>query len=67
MATPQDVKNQTDDEFGANDWLIEEMREQFLADPSSVDPSWVDYFNSHAAGSATPAAGTAAAAEPARN
>ncbi|WP_414703452.1 multifunctional oxoglutarate decarboxylase/oxoglutarate dehydrogenase thiamine pyrophosphate-binding subunit/dihydrolipoyllysine-residue succinyltransferase subunit [Propionicimonas sp.] len=31
-------------DFGANDWLIEEMREQFNADPDSVDPAWVAYF-----------------------
>ncbi len=34
----------TSDDFGANDWLIEEMYEQFQADPASVDPAWQDYF-----------------------
>jgi 2-oxoglutarate dehydrogenase E1 component len=54
--TPQDVKNGADtSDFGANDWLIEEMREQYLADPASVDPSWADYF-SHHGGAGTPAA-----------
>ncbi len=33
--------------FGANDWLIEEMYEQYTADPSSVDPSWAEYFANH--------------------
>ena len=32
-------------DFGANDWLVEEMQERFLADPASVDPAWVEYFN----------------------
>ena len=42
---PQDVKNGViSANFGANDWLIEEMREQFHADPASVDPAWVAYF-----------------------
>ncbi|HVK24992.1 MAG TPA: hypothetical protein VM677_26840, partial [Actinokineospora sp.] len=31
-------------QFGANEWLVEEMYEQFLADPSSVDPAWHDFF-----------------------
>ncbi|MDR1214118.1 MAG: multifunctional oxoglutarate decarboxylase/oxoglutarate dehydrogenase thiamine pyrophosphate-binding subunit/dihydrolipoyllysine-residue succinyltransferase subunit [Propionibacteriaceae bacterium] len=31
-------------DFGANTWLIEDMREAWLADPTSVLPSWVDYF-----------------------
>ena len=31
-------------DFGANDWLVDEMYEQYVADPSSVDPAWVEYF-----------------------
>ncbi|WP_203566328.1 multifunctional oxoglutarate decarboxylase/oxoglutarate dehydrogenase thiamine pyrophosphate-binding subunit/dihydrolipoyllysine-residue succinyltransferase subunit [Aestuariimicrobium ganziense] len=30
--------------FGANDWLIDEMREQYRDDPDSVDPSWAEFF-----------------------
>ncbi|RXZ40970.1 2-oxoglutarate dehydrogenase E1 subunit family protein, partial [Agromyces binzhouensis] len=26
--------------FGANEWLVDEMYERFLADPSSVDETW---------------------------
>ncbi len=33
------------DDFGANDWLIEEMRERYQNDPSSVDPRWVEFFS----------------------
>ncbi len=32
------------EEFGANEWLVEEMYERFQADPSSVEQTWVDYF-----------------------
>jgi len=39
-----------DTDFGANDWLLEEMYEQYTADPSSVDDSWVSYFKTHGAG-----------------
>ena len=31
-------------EFGANEWLIEEMYEKYLDDPSSVDETWREYF-----------------------
>ncbi|MGW0516944.1 MULTISPECIES: multifunctional oxoglutarate decarboxylase/oxoglutarate dehydrogenase thiamine pyrophosphate-binding subunit/dihydrolipoyllysine-residue succinyltransferase subunit [unclassified Crossiella] len=31
-------------QFGPNEWLVEEMYEQFLADPTSVDPAWHDFF-----------------------
>ncbi|MGH3621042.1 MAG: multifunctional oxoglutarate decarboxylase/oxoglutarate dehydrogenase thiamine pyrophosphate-binding subunit/dihydrolipoyllysine-residue succinyltransferase subunit, partial [Sciscionella sp.] len=34
----------TASQFGPNEWLVEEMYEQFLADPSSVDPAWHDFF-----------------------
>lgn len=38
--------NNTNDltNFGANDWLIEEMFEAYSSDPSSVDPSWRTFF-----------------------
>ena len=54
-----------DVDFGANDWLLEEMYEQYAADPSSVDETWAEYFKSHAApsvGTGDGAAGEAGAA-----
>src|SRR5438309_2830251 len=30
--------------FGPNDWLVDEMYEQYRADPSSVSESWQDFF-----------------------
>ncbi|GAA2689704.1 2-oxoglutarate dehydrogenase E1 component [Actinosynnema pretiosum] len=51
-------------QFGPNEWLVEEMYEQFLADPSSVDPAWHDFFADYKStqrnGSTTTAAPTAA-------
>ncbi|MDN5686125.1 MAG: hypothetical protein L0G94_05485, partial [Brachybacterium sp.] len=35
-------------EFGPNQWLVDALREQWQEDPSSVDPSWAEYFSSHA-------------------
>ncbi|MFT4165147.1 MAG: hypothetical protein QM650_07870, partial [Microlunatus sp.] len=45
------------EEFGANDWLIEEMYEQYLADPRSVDPSWASYFETHDLGAGSNGSG----------
>ena len=39
----------TEADFGANDWLLEEMYEQYTADPDSVDETWAEYFKTHGA------------------
>ena len=47
-------------DFGANDWLVEEMYERYQADPSSVPAEWVTYFQNNpqaGAPAATPSAG----------
>ncbi|MBW8171914.1 multifunctional oxoglutarate decarboxylase/oxoglutarate dehydrogenase thiamine pyrophosphate-binding subunit/dihydrolipoyllysine-residue succinyltransferase subunit [Ornithinimicrobium sp. Arc0846-15] len=31
-------------DFGANEWLVEDMRDMYLADESSVSPEWRSYF-----------------------
>jgi 2-oxoglutarate decarboxylase len=33
--------------FGANQWLVDELYEQFLADRNSVDPAWWDFFEDY--------------------
>ena len=30
--------------FGPNEWLVDEIRQQFLADRNSVDPAWWEFF-----------------------
>jgi multifunctional 2-oxoglutarate metabolism enzyme len=30
--------------FGANEWLVEEMYERYRSDPASVDAAWHDFF-----------------------
>ncbi|WP_306340953.1 hypothetical protein, partial [Streptomyces sp. AS13] len=30
--------------FGANEWLVDEIYQQYLQDPSSVDRAWWDFF-----------------------
>ena len=53
-----------DVDFGANDWLLEEMYEQYTADPSSVDETWAEYFKSHGAPSTGAGDGAAEKQEP---
>ena len=49
-------------DFGANDWLVEEMYERYQADPTSVEPSWIEFFKTYNPGAAAttsaPKAGT---------
>ena len=49
-------------DFGANDWLVEEMYERYQADPTSVEPSWIEFFKTYNPGNTTsapaPKAGT---------
>ncbi|MDQ4033529.1 MAG: multifunctional oxoglutarate decarboxylase/oxoglutarate dehydrogenase thiamine pyrophosphate-binding subunit/dihydrolipoyllysine-residue succinyltransferase subunit [Actinomycetota bacterium] len=42
-STPHDRSAQ----FGPNEWLVEEMYEQFLANPSTVDPAWHEFFGDY--------------------
>ncbi|MER6938300.1 hypothetical protein, partial [Nocardioides sp. NPDC000441] len=51
-------------EFGANEWLVEEMYDQYTKDPSSVDPVWVKFFETNGQPGASPN-GAAAPAKPA--
>ena len=30
--------------FGPNEWIVEEMYQQYLTDPGSVDPAWHEFF-----------------------
>ena len=43
MSTDSQTTPTTAD-FGANEWLIDEMRDAYAADPSSVDPKWREFF-----------------------
>ena len=49
--------------FGANEWLVDEMYEQYQKDPESVDPAWWDFFKSYSNGAAPAAAAAKAPAE----
>ena len=44
MALVPEHMTGTADDFGANDWLIDDMRERYAADPDSVDDVWRRFF-----------------------
>ncbi|MGW8551795.1 multifunctional oxoglutarate decarboxylase/oxoglutarate dehydrogenase thiamine pyrophosphate-binding subunit/dihydrolipoyllysine-residue succinyltransferase subunit [Streptomyces tubercidicus] len=51
--------------FGPNEWLVDEIYQQYLQDPNSVDRAWWDFFADYKPGGATapsqPAEGSAPA------
>ncbi|RFU86493.1 hypothetical protein DY218_11965, partial [Streptomyces triticagri] len=48
--------------FGPNEWLVDEIYQQYLQDPNSVDRAWWDFFADY-----KPGAGAAAAPKPAQS
>jgi 2-oxoglutarate decarboxylase len=36
-------------EFGANEWLVDDLYEQYLKDKSAVDPAWWEFFQDYKA------------------
>ena len=48
--------------FGPNEWLVEEMFERFQADPTSVGPSWQEFFANYRQATAPPRSAAAAPA-----
>src|SRR5262250_1847968 len=41
-AAPEPAPGPAD--FGANEWLVEELYQRYLADPGSVDRAWWSFF-----------------------
>ncbi|OEJ94434.1 multifunctional oxoglutarate decarboxylase/oxoglutarate dehydrogenase thiamine pyrophosphate-binding subunit/dihydrolipoyllysine-residue succinyltransferase subunit [Streptomyces thermolilacinus] len=66
ISTDQDGQGQSPAAaFGANEWLVDEIYQQYLQDPNSVDRAWWDFFADYkpgASGSADKPAGEAPAA-----
>jgi multifunctional 2-oxoglutarate metabolism enzyme len=65
VSTQQTSQDNPLADFGPNEWIVDEMYQRYLADPTSVDPAWHDFFADYkpamAAGSiATPDEATAA-------
>ncbi|MFL6180473.1 MAG: multifunctional oxoglutarate decarboxylase/oxoglutarate dehydrogenase thiamine pyrophosphate-binding subunit/dihydrolipoyllysine-residue succinyltransferase subunit [Actinomycetes bacterium] len=40
-------------QFGPNQWLVDELYQQYLADPESVDPAWHGFFEDYRPGEGT--------------
>ncbi len=51
--------------FGANEWLVDEMYQQYLKDPASVDKAWWDFFADYSPSDAPAEPALAPAAKPA--
>ncbi|WP_434922957.1 multifunctional oxoglutarate decarboxylase/oxoglutarate dehydrogenase thiamine pyrophosphate-binding subunit/dihydrolipoyllysine-residue succinyltransferase subunit [Glutamicibacter sp. PAEs-4] len=71
---PEQAHHRLTEEFGGNEWLVDELFEQYLVDKNSVDKKWWDIFESlaaekkePAAPAAQPAPAAATAAAPAAN
>jgi 2-oxoglutarate decarboxylase len=47
------TSNPTSD-FGPNEWLVEEMYQRYLDDPSTVDPAWHEFFADYRPGGGAP-------------
>ena len=51
--------------FGPNEWIVDDMYQRYLADPSSVDPAWHDFFADYRpVGDSAPAMAAPATAAP---
>ena len=50
------------EQFGPNEWLVEEMYQRYLDDPNTVDPAWHEFFADYRPADTT--AGTASPATP---
>ncbi|MEV4463112.1 multifunctional oxoglutarate decarboxylase/oxoglutarate dehydrogenase thiamine pyrophosphate-binding subunit/dihydrolipoyllysine-residue succinyltransferase subunit [Micromonospora echinofusca] len=44
MSTQQTSQENPLAGFGPNEWIVEEMYQRYLADPTSVDSAWHDFF-----------------------
>jgi len=56
------VSGPTNSPFGANDWLVDELYQQFLEDKQSVDPAWWDFFADYSPSEYSPIASAAKSA-----
>src|SRR5262244_991421 len=67
-SAPESQAGTTGTDFGANEWLVDELYQRYLADPSSVAMEWWNFFADYqppAGGSAQTATAAPAAARPA--
>jgi 2-oxoglutarate dehydrogenase E1 component len=51
--------------FGPNEWIVEDLYQRYLADPSSVDPAWHEFFADYQRAEPAPSGAATAPAPPA--
>ena len=64
---PEQLSHRLPEEFGGNEWLVDELYEQYQQDKNAVDSKWWPLFESFDSGSSSSSngsSGTAAAAPP---
>src|SRR5215470_8772123 len=62
---PESQAGSAGTDFGANEWLVDEMYQRYLADPSSVAMEWWNFFADYKPPSGSPAQPVTAAGQPA--
>ncbi len=60
--SPSEPAQSPSPDFGANEWLVDEMYEQYQKDPGSVTPEWATYFKSNGSGNGTTSGSSGGAA-----
>ena len=68
MSVPNTPANHFGGSFGPNEWLVDEMYERYLQDPTTVDKAWWDFFADYTPGASanTPPAQPSAPAQPSK-
>ncbi|MEU7981957.1 multifunctional oxoglutarate decarboxylase/oxoglutarate dehydrogenase thiamine pyrophosphate-binding subunit/dihydrolipoyllysine-residue succinyltransferase subunit [Micromonospora sp. NPDC049081] len=64
MSTQQTSQDNPLADFGPNEWIVDEMYQRYLADPTSVDHAWHDFFADYRPPPATPTPPPASTALP---
>ena len=62
QASPEGQGKNPAASFGANEWLVDEIYQQYLQDPNSVDRAWWDFFADYKPGAAATTAEATAGA-----
>ncbi|MGO4453207.1 multifunctional oxoglutarate decarboxylase/oxoglutarate dehydrogenase thiamine pyrophosphate-binding subunit/dihydrolipoyllysine-residue succinyltransferase subunit [Arthrobacter sp. RAF14] len=55
---PEQPNHRLPEEFGGNEWLVDELYEQFLKDKNSVDSKWWSVFENYGSGNPAPSTQT---------
>ncbi|HEY2795228.1 MAG TPA: multifunctional oxoglutarate decarboxylase/oxoglutarate dehydrogenase thiamine pyrophosphate-binding subunit/dihydrolipoyllysine-residue succinyltransferase subunit, partial [Micromonosporaceae bacterium] len=65
MSTQQTSQGNPLADFGPNEWIVDDMYQRYLADPTSVDAAWHEFFADYKPAPETPAAAAPVSTAPA--